>query len=597
MKGVSEHSDEKIMNSIVILLIAGVCLLLGYVCYGGFLAKKWGIDPQAKTPALKLEDDADYVPSSKFTVFSHQFSSIAGAGPVQGPILAAAFGWVPVLLWLLIGGIFFGAVQDFGALYASVKNDGKSIGLIIEKYIGKTGRRLFLLFCWLFTLLVIAAFTSMVAGTFNAVPSKDPAVLKKGFGAASAASISILFVFVAMFMAFAEKFIKSHVSKNTELIKFIVAAVVLVVTFAIGMKLPIYMIGKHWNLIILAYLFLASILPMWLLMQPRDYLTTILLVLMILGSVVGVLFVHPSMNLNAFNGFSIKGANGEISYLFPTLFVTIACGAVSGFHSLVSSGTSSKTISNEKDMKFVGYGAMSLETLLGVISLIVVGALSKGHAVPSGLTPFQIFSLGVGTFITKLGLPKIYVTVFMTMCLSSLALTSLDSVARIGRMSFQELFIGDTTDRSQMPFWQKLFTNQYFATIVTLIPGYLLCLGGYQNIWPLFGAANQMLAALVLIGIAVFLKATKRKGVMLYAPMFFMLCVTFTAIILNVQKNLTLLLSHKGTFLVNGLQLIVAVFLIVLGVMVTITCIKKLFGKTESVEEEDSVNNYVNSAN
>ncbi len=595
MKGVSGLTDKKVMNSIFILLIAGVCLTLGYVCYGGYLTKKWGIDINAKTPAQKFEDGSDYVPSSKFTVFSHQFSSIAGAGPVQGPILAAAFGWVPVLLWLLIGGIFFGAVQDFGALYASVKNDGKSIGLIIEKYIGKTGRRLFLLFCWLFTLLVIAAFTSMVANTFHAVPSKDPAILKQGYGAASASSISILFVFAAMFMAFVEKFIKSHVSQKKELVKFICAIVVLIVTFAIGMKLPIYMVGKHWNLIILAYLFLASVLPMWLLMQPRDYLTTILLVLMILGSVVGVVFVHPTMNLNAFNGFSLTNAAGETSYLFPTLFVTIACGAVSGFHSLVSSGTSSKTIRNEKDMKLVGYGAMILETLLGVISLIVVGAVSTGHTVPSNLTPFQIFSLGVGNFITKLGLPKVYVTVFMTMCLSSLALTSLDSVARIGRMSFQELFIGDTTDRSKMPLWQKIFTNEYFATIVTLIPGYLLCLGGYQNIWPLFGAANQMLAALVLIGIAVFLKATNRKGITLYAPMFFMLCVTFTAIILNVQKNLSLLLAHKGTFLVNGLQLIVATFLIVLGVLVTITCIRKLFSNKNSVNKKTE--NYISSTN
>ncbi len=571
------------MNSLVILLIAAVCLSGGYLLYGRYLVKKWGINPHAQTPAVKKEDGVDYVPSSKFTVFAHQFSSIAGAGPVQGPILAAAFGWVPVLLWLLVGGIFFGAVQDFGALYASVKNEGKSIGLVIEQYIGKAGRRVFSLFCWLFTLLVIAAFTSMVSSTFNGFTADAAGNVTKNFNGAAAATISLLFIVVAMIFGLVQKGIKNM----KEAVKAVVAIALLVVMFAVGMNLPLYLTATQWNYVIMAYLFLASVMPMWLLMQPRDYLTTFMLLGMIISAVVGVLVAHPAMGLNTFNGFVLTNATtGLKSYMFPTLFVTIACGAVSGFHSLVSSGTSSKTIKNEKDMLFVGYGAMVVETLLGVVSLIVVGAVAVNGAAPSDLTPFQIFSLGVAGFLEKFGIPNSIANVFMTMCVSALALTSLDSVARIGRMSFQELFLGDTTDRSQMPAWQKLLTNQYFATAITLVLGYLLCLGGYQNVWSLFGAANQMLAALVLIGIAVFLKVTNRQGAMLYIPMVVMFGVTFTAIVLNIIGNVQAFLNGSATFLVNGLQLIVAAFLIVLGVIVAVTCIKKLFTGEEESESE-----------
>lgn len=327
-------NDEEKMNGLVIVLIGIVALGAGYLLYGRWLAKKWGLDPKAKTPAYTHEDGEDYVPSSKFTVFAHQFSSIAGAGPVTGPILASVFGWVPVLLWLIFGGLFFGAVQDFGALYASVKNEGKSIGMVVEKYIGRTGRKLFMLFCWLFTLLVIAAFTDMVAGTFNGI---DAATGDKSYANGAAASISMLFIVVAIIFGLIQK----KVGKMKEWIRAVVAIGLLVVMFAIGMFVPLYATKTTWIYIIMAYLFLASVMPMWLLMQPRDYMTTFMLLGMIAGAVVGVLVAHPAMKLNAFNGFAVADAAGNTSYLFPTLFVTIACGAVSGFHSLVSSGTSS----------------------------------------------------------------------------------------------------------------------------------------------------------------------------------------------------------------------------------------------------------------
>ena len=527
------------MNGLVIVLIGIVALSAGYLLYGRWLAKKWGIDPKAKTPAYTHEDGQDYVPSSKFTVFSHQFSSIAGAGPVTGPILASVFGWVPVLLWLIIGGLFFGAVQDFGALYASVKNEGKSMGMIIEKYIGKTGRKLFMLFCWLFTLLVIAAFTDMVAGTFNGV-GLDSA--ETAYANSAAASISMLFIVVAVIFGVIQK----HVGKMNEWVKAVVAIALLVAMFAVGMKLPIYASKTAWIYIIMAYLFLASVLPMWLLMQPRDYMTTFMLLGMIIGAVVGVVVAHPQMQLNAFNGFNVNGSG-----LFPTLFVTIACGAVSGFH----------------------------------VALVVVGAVAVGGTKPEG-TPFAIFSSGVAGFLEKLGVPVQVATVFMTMCVSALALTSLDSVARIGRMSFQELFYGESTDPKQMTPAQRVLTNKYFATVITLFFGYLLTLGGYSNVWPLFGSANQLLAAMVLIALAVFLKTTGRTGWTLYIPMFVMLAVTFTAL---VQKTIALaanIAAHNATFLVDGLQLIVALLLMILGVLVAYSCLKKLFTTTKNSEQK-----------
>ncbi len=561
------------MNSLVIVLIGIVALGVGYLTYGRWLAKKWGIDANAKTPAYTHEDGEDYVPSSKFTVFSHQFSSIAGAGPVTGPILASVFGWVPVLLWLILGGLFFGAVQDFGALYASVKNEGKSMGMIIEKYIGRGGRKLFMLFCWLFTLLVIAAFTDMVAGTFVA-KGVEGMTAETSYANAAAASISMLFIVVAIIFGLIQK----HVKNMNEIVRAIIAIVLLVVMFAIGMHMPIVATKNAWIYIIMAYLFMASVMPMWLLMQPRDYMTTFMLLGMIVGAVVGVVVAHPDMQLNAYNGFNVNG-----SYLFPTLFVTIACGAVSGFHSLVSSGTSSKTISNEKHMQMVGYGAMVVESLLGILSLVVVGAVAVNGTKPEG-TPFAIFSSGVAGFLEKLGLPVQLATVFMTMCVSALALTSLDSVARIGRMSFQELFYGDTTDTSKMPAWQKVLTNKYFATVVTLFCGYLLTLGGYNNVWPLFGSANQLLAALVLIALSVFLKTTGRTGWTLYIPMFIMLAVTFTALVQKTIALVTNIVNGQATLLVDGLQLIVAILLMVLGVLVAFSCLKKLFGKKQQAE-------------
>lgn len=555
------------MNTLVIVLIAAVCLLAGYTCYGRWLARKWGIDPNAKTPAVIHNDGQDYVPTDGWTVFAHQFSSIAGAGPVTGAIQAAAFGWLPVLLWVILGGIFFGAVTDFGALYTSVKNDGKSMGLLIERYIGKTGRKLFLIFSWLFTLIVTAAFADMVAGTFNAYTTVDGVETLSSAARVNGAagSISLLFIVFAMVFGLMQKRFHMTGWKETA-----VGLFWTVLALGLGMCIPLVAGKDVWIYLTFAYIFLASVMPMWLLMQPRDFMTTFMFAGMIIGAVLGLVVAHPSMNLPAFTGFHNEG----LGDLFPILFVTVACGAVSGFHSLVSSGTSSKTISNEKDMLKVGYGAMVLESLLAVIALCVAGAAAAADGTAASGTPFQIFSAGVAGFLEMFGIPVYVAQCFMTMCVSALALTSLDSVARIGRMSFQELFSVDDMEHAEG--WRKVLCNKYFATIVTLACGYILTKIGYSNIWPLFGSANQLLSALVLITLCVFLKVTGRENRTLFPPLIIMLCVTFTAL---VERSIALVQAFQAgsaMFMVEGLQLIIAVLLMILGVIIVVTSGKKL---------------------
>ena len=565
------------MNTLVIVAIAAVCLLAGYTLYGRWLANKWGIDPKAKTPAYTKEDGKDYVPTDGWVVFAHQFSSIAGAGPVTGAIQAAAFGWLPVLLWILLGGIFFGAVTDFGALYASVKNEGKSMGLLIKKYIGKTGRKLFLLFCWLFTLIVIAAFADMVAGTFNAYTVTDgvASLAENAQVNGAAGTISILFMVFAVIFGLIQKQCKVSGWKEV-----VLGLVCTVAALGIGMNLPMVADKATWSYITFAYIFLASVLPMWLMKQPRDYMTTFMFAGMIIGATLGLVVAHPNMNLPVYTGFH----NDNLGNLFPILFVTVACGAVSGFHSLVSSGTSSKTVANEKDMLKVGYGAMVLESLLAVLALCVAGAAAAADGTAAAGTPFQVFSGGVAGLLEMFGVPVYVASCFMTMCVSALALTSLDAVARIGRMSFQELFSVDDMEHAEG--WRKLFCNTYFSTIVTLAFGYILTQVGYSNIWPLFGSANQLLSALVLITLCVFLKVTGRENKTLFPPLIIMLCVTFTAL---VQRTIGLVKAfNAGTavFMVEGLQLIIAILLMVLGVVIVVNSGKELFNKKKEAVKQ-----------
>ena len=562
------------MNGLLLLGLSALILVVAYLFYGRYLVKTWGIDPKATTPAVAKEDGTDFVPTNKWSVFAHQFSSIAGAGPVTGPVMAMMFGWLPAFLWVIVGGVFFGAVQDFGALYASVKTEGKSMGQIIEKYIGRKGKKLFFLFCWIFTLIVIAAFADMVAGTFNGI-SADGSKLAPN---ASAASISILYVFVAMAFGLFLKKVKLE-----GLPKVILGIALIIAMLALGIMFPVYATKTTWIYVVFVYIFFASVTPMWLLKTPRDYLTTFLFIGMIVAAVIGVFVSNPTITTPAFVGF--KSASG--SYIFPTLFVTIACGAVSGFHSLVSSETSSKLVENEKDMLQVGYGSMLLESLLAILVIVIVGALPNlkasgvldstlaNMALADTATPFTKFSAGVTGLVAQLGLPQSWGLCIMTMFVSALALTSLDAVARISRMSFQEFF--EVEEGQEPSGLVKVLTNKYVSTIISLVCGYLLSLGGYVNIWPLFGSANQLLAAMVLISLAVFLKVTGRKGFMLYIPMVLMFIVTMTALVQAIYGIVMKLFVTGGfVLMVDGLQLVVAILLVALGLMIGLNSGSKL---------------------
>lgn len=585
------------MNGIVILLVAAVVLAVGYLGYGRWLAGTWGIDVNAITPARRMEDGKNFSPASCFTVFSHEFSSICGAGPVTGTIVAMMFGWLPVLLWVLVGGIFFGAVHDFGALYASMKNNGKSLAQLIEKYIGKTGRRLFLLFSWLFCIIVIAAFTSMVAGTFKMGADQAAGVgfgvdaANKSYAAGAAGTISLLFTFVAIAFGWLCRKFSLRGARQ-----FALAVVLTLAMFAVGMQFPIYLDTNGWIAVVMVYLVFAASMPIQTLKQPRDYLTSIMMIIMIVAGVLGVFVLGTSggatitapmvVSSETFDALAAKG-----NYLFPVLFVSVACGALSGFHSLVSSGTSSKQIEREQDALPVGFGAMILESFVGVLAIVIAGimfsdlntagtgALNAGTAA----TPFMIFSTGIARGMQAFGINGTVATVFMTMCVSALALTSLDAVARIARTSFSEFF-APSNDALAIEQPQtgtmKVLANPVFATFVTLAPGLALTFGGYLNIWPLFGASNQLLGGMCMITLAVFCKCTGRKGFMLYVPVAFLLASTFTSLVQSILNCINAL-STQGVaaMATSGLQLVFAVLLVVLGLIIAYNCLKEFFVK------------------
>ena len=558
------------------MVLAIVVLGGAYLLYGRYLEKKWGIDPKAKTPAFEMEDGVDYVPADTNVVFGHQFASIAGAGPINGPIQAAMFGWLPVMLWILLGGVFFGAVQDFASMYASVKNKGRSIGYIIELYIGKLGKRLFLLFTWLFSILVVAAFADIVAGTFNGFDANGATVTANG----AVATTSLLFIVFAVGLGFYLKYTRFPKMLNT-----LFAIALLVLAVGLGLAFPIYVPQSAWLIFVFIYVIIACVTPVWALLQPRDYLNSYLLIAMIVGSVLGICVYNPSMNLPSVTAFKLTAANGSVSYLFPALFVTIACGAVSGFHSLVASGTASKQIKNEKNMLPVSFGAMLLESLLAITALIAAGFVATQEGLPAG-TPPQLFAQAISIFLTSLGLPESVCYTLITLAISAFALTSLDSVARVGRIAFQEFFTDDSIAPEDQSPLNKVLTNKYFATILTLVLCYALSRAGYASIWPLFGSANQLLSALALIACAVFLKKTKRQGAMLWGPMVIMLGVTFTALALKITELVTAL---SGQFVFgNALQLVFAVLLLILGVIVAFEGIKKLIGKDETLENTET---------
>ena len=550
------------MSGLVIILIAIVVLGAGYLFYGRYLANKWGIDPGAKTPAYTENDGVDYVPGAPGVVFGHQFASIAGAGPINGPIQAALFGWMPVLLWILIGGVFIGGVQDFSAMYASVKNKGRSIGYIIELYIGKLGKKLFLAFTWLFSILVTAAFADIVAKTFNGVGGTPEANLAGG----QVSMTSILFIFLAVALGFILRSGKFSTAVNT-----VITVLFLVLSVSLGMLLPVYLDTNTWHIITFIYIAIASVTPVWALLQPRDYLNSYLLVAMILLAAGGIIIANPTMQLTSFAGWQVNGQT-----IFPYLFVTVACGAVSGFHALVASGTASKQVQNEKHMLPISYGAMMMESLLAVISVVAVGACYTSRTLVDAGTPTVVFANSISGFLTNAGMPSSLSYTLLTLAVSAFALTSLDSVARIGRLAWQEMFLDSSIKDSDIKGLRALAVNKYFATVVTLVFAYSLAKVGYANIWPLFGSANQLLSALTLIACAVYLRRTKRRGAYLWVPMFLMLAVTLTMLVITVVTK------REGPMMYGDiLQIVFAIALFIMGIIIAVSGIKKLFAGRE----------------
>ena len=570
-----------------IVVASAIILLAAYFTYGKFLANTvFKLDDKNPVPSVEMEDGVDYVPAKKGMLLGQHFSAIAAAGPINGPILAAViYGWAPALLWVILGCIFIGGIHDMGSLVASVRHKAKSITEVVRLNVSQRAWILFMIFVWITLVYVIVAFTDITASSFVGNVTLENGEVVSGAGIASSSAMYLaLPIIMGLLMRFGG--LKEGLA---------VAIFLPLVGVAIwaGQSLPLSLpvadpatAQKIWGVLILVYCLVAAMMPMWLLLQPRGALGGYFLYIALVVAAIGIMFGGYEINYPAFTNLNPDGSLGEHFWtpMFPILFITIACGAVSGFHSLVSSGTSSKTVSNEKDMLFIGYGSMLIESILAVVSLIVVGAAATGGVMPKG-TPFQIFAGAVGGFMGMFGLSAHVATCVITMCVSALALTTLDSVGRIGRMCFQELFTSGKPE--EMSGLQKVLTNKYFATIITLFFGYLLCLGGYMNVWPLFGAANQLCAALVFISLSVFLKVTGRQGWMLYVPMGFMFAATMSALAMSIYGIVNKLVTGAPFgMLTDGLQLVVAIALIILALLIATNGLKTLCGSKAGSKNE-----------
>lgn len=564
------------MSGILILGVSILIFLIAYLTYGSWLARQWGVDPSRKTPAHIQEDGVDYVPAKAPVLLGHHFSSIAGAGPINGPIQAAIFGWVPVLLWIMIGGIFFGAVQDFSALFASVRHGGKSLGEVIEENIGRKTKVCFTIFAWLVLVLVVAAFADIVAGTFDGFPV-DAATgnLVKSSANGSVATASMLFIPLAVCFGFINR-------TNLNLVfSTFVGVALLCACIAAGLMFPIYLTKTVWMAIIFVYIFLASVAPVWILLQPRDYLNSFLLYFMMIAAVIGICLTNPTVQLAPFTGWEING-----STLFPFLFITVACGAISGFHSLVGSGTTSKQLNSEKDAKLIGYGAMLIECVLAVIALIAVGYLTKDGMYTEIGTPPQVFAAAIGKFFAAVGVGEYgeqMINTIILLAISAFALTSLDTATRLGRFLFQELF---KTEKGTNSF----FGNVYVATAITIGAAGLLTMAGYQKIWALFGACNQLVAVPAFLAVACWLKRIGKNHKMLYFPMLFMLAATLSSLCITFYANLKVLLDKvdSSTVMVQGLQNVLIVPIFILTVIMVFDGCKVLFKKRKTMEKYEN---------
>ena len=573
------------MNAVVILLVGIVILVLGYIFYGGWLAKQWGVDPKRTTPAHELEDGNDYVPAKAPVLMGHHFSSIAGAGPINGPIQAAVFGWVPVMLWVLIGGIFFGAVHDFGALFASVRNKGQSIGEVIAESIGSRAKKLFLTFSYLTLILVVAAFASIVANTFKATYTESGALDEVASAAnASTAMISILFIIIAIIFGM------MVYRRNASLVvSTVVGVAAIVVCMVVGYNWhPIYLNGSTWMVIVGIYIAVASVTPVWILLQPRDYLSSFLLYGMMIIAVVGIVGAHPTLSIPAFTGFIDKaeyGSGVSLGSMFPALFVTIACGAISGFHSLVGSGTTAKQLDKESDAQPIAYGGMLIECALALISLCAVGYIWSEY-VPNGITtPTAVFATGISRMcatIPFLAGAEDVIYAMLILAVSAFCLTSLDTATRLARYMFQEFWLEPGQTWKDATGFKRILTNPYVATLITVVLGIALGMTGYAKIWALFGAANQLLAALGLLAVAAWLGTMGKNNKMFLFPMAFMLIVTIVSLCQTILTNFKNATAGTGEVLWCWIRAGLGTLLVILAIVLAVEGVQTIMSKKKA---------------
>ncbi|MCI5870072.1 MAG: carbon starvation protein A [Dorea sp.] len=576
------------MNGVVVLVVGIAILVVAYLTYGKWLAKQWGIDPSRETPSHTEEDGVDYVPAKAPVLMGHHFSSIAGAGPINGPIQAAVFGWVPVLLWVLIGGIFFGAVHDFGALFASIRHKGQSIGEVIADTMGSKAKKLFIIFSYLTLILVVAAFGSIVANTFMATYTESGAVDYAASAAnATTAMISILFILIAIAFGFLVYRRNAGLGVST-----IVGVVAIIICMVVGMNWhPIYLSNTAWMVIVGIYILAASVAPVWILLQPRDYLSSFLLYFMMIVAVVGIigcgLTGGAHMDIPAFTGFkdTVAPTGTSLGYMFPALFVTIACGAISGFHSLVGSGTTAKQLNSEKDAQPIAYGGMLIECALAIISLCAVGYIWANYASGETVTPTVVFATGISKMLSSIpglaGTEKIAYTL-LVLTVSVFCLTSLDTATRLARYMFQEFWLEPGETYKDVTGYKKVLTNPFVATLITVVLGIGLGITGYANIWPLFGAANQLLAALGLLAVATWLGKAGRNNKMFYIPMAFMLIVTITSLCFTLKSNVLGIMAGAEGVTWCWVRAVIAVLLVVLAVVLAIDGIKTMMNQKKN---------------
>lgn len=573
------------MNSIAVLVIGIAVLAIAYVTYGKWLAGQWGIDPSRETPAHTEEDGMDYVPSKTPVLMGHHFSSIAGAGPINGPIQAAVFGWVPVLLWVLIGGIFFGAVHDFGALFASIRHKGQSIGEVIAETMGSKAKKLFIIFSYLTLILVVAAFASIVANTFMAAYDESGAVdIAASASNATTAMISVLFIVVSIAFGFLVYRRNAGLGIST-----VIGVGAIIICMVIGLNWhPIYLSNTTWMIIVGIYITVASVTPVWILLQPRDYLSSFLLYFMMIVAVVGIIgngiFGGAHMDIPAFTGFkdTLAPTGASLGYMFPALFVTIACGAISGFHSLVGSGTTAKQLNNEKDARPIAYGGMLIECALAIISLCAVGYIWANYASGETVTPTVVFATGISKMVSVIpglaGTEKVAYSL-LVLTVSAFCLTSLDTATRLARYMFQEFWLEPGESAADAKGYKKVLTNPFVATIITVVLGVGLGLTGYANIWPLFGAANQLLAALGLLAVATWLGKAGKNNKMFYIPMAFMLVVTITSLCFTLKSNIAGIMAGMQGIGWYYIRTILSALLIILAVILAIDGIRTMAGQ------------------